>query len=89
MQRTAGGPLHLAADLGAGAHDQPGDVGEDVGLDGLLQARPERALDGVVRAAPQRLAGHAHLLALCVPYILPGVSLPTARRGHSGAGRTV
>jgi hypothetical protein len=63
VQGAAGRPLDAAAHLSPCAQGQPGDVGEHLGLDQLLQAAAHGALDGVERGPPQRFACHQrHLL---------------------------
>ena len=56
MQCPPRHPLHPPVDAAAGGHDDPHEVGEPLGLHGLLQPPGDRALDGGEAAAPQ--GGH-------------------------------
>jgi hypothetical protein len=58
VQRVPGGPLDPPLHLGPGPQQQPGDVGERLRLDRVLQPAAHRALDRVVDLTPQRLARH-------------------------------
>ena len=62
MQRPPGLPLDAALDADAEPEQQPGGVGEPLGLHELLEARADRALDRVEAPPPQRLARHRVLL---------------------------
>jgi len=80
VQRVPGGALHPAGEPGSGPHGQGGDIGKGVGLHRRLQAAAERALDCVVRPAPQRLCSHRHLLVRGGP--CPGSTPATPRPGQ-------
>jgi hypothetical protein len=63
VQRLARGTLHLALRLRSRPQREPHDVGEALGLHGLLETRADRSLDAVEQPPPQRLPRHRRLLA--------------------------